>query len=279
MTVTLAVDVGATNARVAIVDTSLGLVNRKTTRAIAGRTSQELLVDCRRMADEVLQGLRPREVGISVCETVTVDGEINSHFTLDWTRDHIEHTFADLAPVTIESDVVAAGIAEHHFGLARGLPSFLMVNVGSGVSSSFFLHGHPWRGQHGAAILIGEEPIGAERLGSGMAIAARAGLPNGASVLEAAERGDRRCSEICDSGATAVGKAIGFAINLLDPAGVIVAGGVVRQSPRFRKVLADAALVTIWNVKSRSTRIQFSALGDDPALLGAALCARRVIEA
>jgi len=279
VTVTLAIDVGATNARVAIVDTIHGRVEPKATMLITRRTSHELLVDCRRLAGEVLGDLRPGVAGVSVCETVTVDGEITSHSTLDWTKDAVEAAFADLAPVTIESDVVAAGLAEHHFGIAQGLPSFLMVNVGSGVSSSLLLDGKPWRGQHGAALLIGEEPIGAERLGSGKAIAARAGLPDGASVLRAAEQGDQQCAEICDSGATAVGQAIGFAINLLDPAAVIVSGGVVRQSRRFRDVLVDTALAAVGRVEGRSTPIQFSNLGDDSALLGVALSAQRAVSA
>ena len=273
MSITLAMDVGATNARVALVDTVDGDIVSRVKVPVAGRKSRELLVECRAYADELLQGLQPRTVGVSVCETVARNGEITSHTTLDWTKDMVEAVFGDLAPLTIESDVVAAGIAEHRLGLARGLQSFLVVNVGSGVSSSLFINGAPWRGHHGLAILIGEEPIAAERLGGGMALAARAGLVDGASVLHAAEHGDVRCAEICDSGARAVGSAIGFAINLIDPAAVIVSGGVVRHSERFRYELVRAAVATTWRIEDRSTCIQFSDLGDDVALIGAALSA------
>lgn len=271
MTIALALDIGATNARVAVVEMSEGSIDDRAAVPMAGSTPRAVLAQCRELAEDLLDGRRPSGVGVSVCELVSPDGSITSHATLDWTSHDLVAAFGDLADVAIVSDVVAAGLAEYRFGATRGLSSFLHVNIGSGLSSSLFLEGEPWRGEHGAAVLLGEEPLGAERLGSGKGLAARAGLLDGASVLEAAERGDPRCAEICDSGAAAVGNALGFAINLLDPAAVVLSGGVVHGSRRFREGLIASVRATTRNDQGRATPILLSVLGDDPALIGAAL--------
>lgn len=279
MTIALALDIGATNARVAVVDPSAGSIEVRAALPMAGSTPRAVLPQCRELAEELLDGRRPSGVGVSVCELVSPDGNIISHATVNWTRHDLVTGFSDLADVAIVSDVVAAGLAEYYFGAARGLTSFLYVNIGSGLSSSLFLDGEPWRGEHGAAVLLGEEPFGAERLGSGKGLAARAELLDGASVLEAAERGDTRCAEICDSGAAAAGRALGFAINLLDPAAVVLSGGVVHGSRRYRERLIASVRATTRNDQDRATQILLSSLGDDPALIGAALNVCREVRA
>lgn len=43
-------------------------------------------------------------------------------------------------PVTVENDVVALTVAEHWFGLARGLSNFAVITVGAGVGYGLVMH-------------------------------------------------------------------------------------------------------------------------------------------
>ena len=57
-------------------------------------------------------------------------------------------TFAETlgTQVIIENDAVAAAIGEHHYGLARGIDSFVMLYVDEGLGAGLFLNGHLFKG-------------------------------------------------------------------------------------------------------------------------------------
>ncbi len=274
VTTVLGIDIGATKIAAAIVDPTRGTV---TAEAIdptpLGATPSEQLAACVALAERVTASLPVDAVGIGLCELVDPGGEIRSAESLDWRSLDIERAFAHFGPVTIESDVRAAALAEASHGAGRNLSSFLYVNAGSGTSSCFVVEGRPHRGVHGAAILIGGAPLNAEVTAGGTGIAAQFGAGTVQDVVAAAAAGETRAVDLLQTGGAVLGRAIGFAVNLLDPEAIIVGGGLVLNVAIYRAALERSLRETIWADDVRSVPLVEAALGVHAGVVGAAVAA------
>jgi glucokinase len=194
-----------------------------------------------RLRDRALeQGLHITGVGIGVPEYVR-GGLLHSDLVLAWTVQPGE-LFADIAPVTVESDVRCGALAETVLGAGRDSTSMLYASIGTGISSSFVVGGHVWEGHRGEAIALGELPIDRdldpgvahtlEEFASGSAIARRYSRATGQQVagarevLALAEGHDPRARAIVESAASAIGAALAWAVYLVDPQVVVLGGGL-----------------------------------------------------
>ena len=54
-------------------------------------------------------------------------------------------------PCRIENDANAAGLAEAHYGAAKGFSSVLYVTVNTGIGTGIILNGRIYHGKNGAA--------------------------------------------------------------------------------------------------------------------------------
>ncbi|MDV3124162.1 ROK family protein [Mycobacterium sp. 21AC1] len=163
-------------------------------------------------------------------------------------------------PVRAINDVHAHAIGEATYGAARGLHSVLMVAVGTGVGGSFILDGAPLGGARHAAGHLGHTPVPeAEgllctcgRTGHLEAIASGTGLlalhrrrggaaPDTRRIVMLAESGDPVALECLTVSATALGRAIGGWVNLLDPDAVILSGGLAESGQLWWSAVTDAA--------------------------------------
>ena len=54
-------------------------------------------------------------------------------------------------PVALENDINLAALGEHWAGVARGVPDFVFLSVGTGMGAGLVLEGELHRGHHGAA--------------------------------------------------------------------------------------------------------------------------------
>jgi predicted NBD/HSP70 family sugar kinase len=152
------------------------------------------------------------------------------------------------APAWVDNDATCAAAAELAYGAGRGLNSFLLVTVGTGIGGGLVLGGRVWRGVRGFAGEIGHVsldprghpcPCGSrgclEQYASGPAIVRawkeRAGsrAETAASPLEVARlarRGDPAALAAFAAAGRAVGQALGAAVNLLDIEALLIGGGV-----------------------------------------------------
>src|SRR5207248_6338931 len=117
----------------------------------------------------------------------------------------------------VENDVDAAALAERAHGHGRGVDSFALVWIGTGIGMGLVLGGRLHRGAHGAAGEIGYLPLGhedssderdARRRGSFEAAASAAGIVRAARrtgmrgpvsarhVFAAADKGDERAAKV-----------------------------------------------------------------------------------
>jgi glucokinase len=206
--------------------------------------------------------------------------------------------------VFVENDVRAAALSEHTLGAGRGYDSTLAVFVGSGVGGGIVIDGNLYHGSHGGAGEIGHMVIraGGHRCGCGRygcleSMAARDAV--GRYVIDEVARGHRTvlteilkgdllaltsrdlAEAIAQSDAVAiraarrsaryVGLAIGGVVNLVDPAVVVIGGGIAEAlGERYVEWAAETARRQILASAAREVIIVASKLGNDAGLLGAA---------
>jgi glucokinase len=221
-------------------------------------------------------------------------------------RQELEHRLPAMR-VFLENDVRAAALAELELGAGRGCDSLLAVFVGSGVGGGFVANHRLYHGAHGAAGEIGHLVVraGGPRCGCGRAgcleaMSARDAV--GRYVMQAVARGQQTiltdllhgnlhaftsrdlAAAIAQNDAVALraarrsaryaGLAIGGVVNLLDPATVVIGGGIAEAAgERYIDWVAEIARRQILSSAARPVPIVAAGLGDDAGLLGAAMTA------
>jgi glucokinase len=285
----LGVDVGGTKVRAALVDVD-GAIHMSTESPTATSEGADpgmriSHATAHRIVDEVARGgLTIAGVGVGVPEYVR-DNALHSDLVLAWTTQPAE-LFADIAPVTVESDVRCGALAESRVGAGRDRDSILYISVGTGISCALVLAGAVWAGHRGEAIALGELPVDraldaggvptVEEFASGSAIARRYERLTGHSVdgarevIARAEGQDARAHAIATSAAQALGSAIAWAVDLVDPE-LVVLGGGLGSSGGWGLEEVRARYLTL--SRPHAPAIVPAALGSDSGVIGAALAA------
>jgi predicted NBD/HSP70 family sugar kinase len=194
-------------------------------------------------------------------------------------------------PLLVDNNINLSAVGEKWRGLAAGVADFVFVSVGAGVGMGVVVGDELVRGAHGAAGEIGYLPLTGDpfddrhRLhggfedevgAAGVLEAARThpgwrGPPpaTAADVFAAAET-DAAAREVVDAEGRRIGLAIATTCATLDPA-LVVLGGGIGSNPRLLRPVREtvAALVPV------PVRIETSLLREQAALYGALAVALR----
>ncbi|MDX6491570.1 MAG: glucokinase [Gaiellaceae bacterium] len=259
------IDVGGTKIAAGLVDAESGRVlAREELPTLPERGGKAVLSDCAALVHALGAGARDVPVGIGLCEVVDLQGRPVSAETVDWRGLDVAAGIA--APwVVLESDVRAAALAEARFGAGVGRSPFLYVVVGTGASVCLVVDGEPYPGARGRAIVLGAPPV--EWIASGRGLAGRAGAERAEAVLA-----DPAWTSLVDEAAAALGQVLAVLANALDPA-VLVIGGGLGGARAFRERVADVVRSSIAYPPVPELEIIGSELGPDGGLIGAALAA------
>jgi glucokinase len=92
-------------------------------------------------------------------------------------------------------------------------------------------------------------------------------------VITLANEGDALAHEILQSAGQAMGSALGWLANVLDPAAIVIGGGLGTADGLYWDAMARSAREHIWSDDTRRLPIVKAALGQDAGLIGAALYA------
>ncbi|NEN05810.1 ROK family protein [Diaminobutyricibacter tongyongensis] len=146
--------------------------------------------------------------------------------------------------VRIENDVNLAALAELANGASMPSSSFVFIAVGTGIGMGIVVDGALITGAHGAAGEIGLLPFGTDPLDTtnhhrgaleeataGSTVGDRYRALTGTSrsmgeVLELALRGDEAAALVLDGQAKHTAQAIAAVVAVLDPACVVLGGGI-----------------------------------------------------
>lgn len=247
----IGVDVGGTKTLVGLVSGGL-LLDRREQPTRVGGDDLERIGEFVTAALVDWAGLQPVTIGAGFPEYVDSNGLLTSREVLTWARQPREvlrdaTTAAGLPqlPIVIESDVRAAAMGEAVHGRGADVDSFLYVSLGTGLSSTLVIDGNPWRGARGEAIALGEwtplsdageaGPGNLEQFCSGTGLTERyracgSRADQARDVVAAAAAGDDRAQEILRTAGSALGRACAELVQVLDPARVIVGGGLGQAS-------------------------------------------------
>ena len=275
------VDVGGTKIAGAVVDATGAVRNEQTVPTPHrgdGLSASTTLALIDRLA--AAGGPDIEQAGVGVPEYVTPDGQINSALVLPSLRSLPRISEAGLG-ILIDSDVRCAARAEARFGRGCTLSSFVFAIIGTGISSTLVLDGRPWAGHRGEAIALGElgvDPalalrpdaaLTVEEQASGRAVGKALAAAAGSTGAENA--GGHRAS-IEARAAEIVAVALSNAVQLLDPAAVIVGGGLGTSGGYFFESLARN-YQELTSSRPQPPPLMPARLGSRAGVIGAALLA------
>lgn len=214
-------------------------------------------------------------------------------------------------PVFIENDANLGALGELTLGVARGVRNMIGIFVGTGIGGGIVLDGKIWEGSHGTAgeighmVILADGPVCScgnrgclESVASRTAIerdirlGLRAGrkslipqLTNGDTngrmtsgvIAEAYNQHDPLVCEVINRSQHYLGIFIGSIINFVDPDMVVIGGGVAEAlGEGYVEPVRDVAYQYAMNRRdARNVKIVLAELGDNAALLGAAVYARQ----
>jgi glucokinase len=248
--VVLALDIGGTNLKGAVVDASgRTLVTRAVALTEPGDPALQRVraVLAELAAEAGAAGFRVVGAGV-VTPGIIDDGVVVYASTLEWTDVALGAVLAaDLrVPVHIGHDVRSAGLAEGLFGASAGLPDSVFVAIGTGVAASIFSSGGSIVGATTSAGELGHIPAipGGEactcgQFGclevymSGAGLARRYLALGGTEPLTAAEISARLdvdpiAASVWADGLRALSLGLTSVTLLLDPGAIVLGGGVAK---------------------------------------------------
>jgi glucokinase len=191
-------------------------------------------------------------------------------------------------PAAVEHDVRAAGLAERVLGRTRGIDDAFTITIGTGIAGLIIARGEPIIGAKALGGEIGHAPVHPEgelcpcgsrgcleRYASASAIARRYQALTGraATAAECVARlhTDPAARRVWDDATTALGLALATYTTLLDPALIVLGGGLANAGTVLRDpVRAELARRVTWR---DVPPVELSPLGSRAGLLGAALVA------
>jgi predicted NBD/HSP70 family sugar kinase len=197
----------------------------------------------------------------------------------------LEAISAELGPkVTFQNDVNLAALGERARGVGRGVDSFVFLWVGTGIGLGIVVDGQLYRGASGAAGEIAYLPVGPGdphdpayrrrgQLEESAAAAAVRGLARDhglraapKSVFAAARRGEPAALAVVEEIAGRIALAIAAVVPVLDPALVVLGGGIAGNGGDLLHAPIERELHRISPFRPR---LAVSALGDEVVLHGA----------
>ncbi len=197
---------------------------------------------------------------------------------------------ADL-PIVVENDVRAMAYGEAAMGAGRD--SLLCVTVGTGIGGALILNGAVWHGADYSAGEIGflvvdwqgEEPLILDQYASGPAIERAYQLATASNqqlplteISRLATQGDKFATAVIEKKARRLGVVLAGYVTAVNPAAVMVGGGVPQIGALWWDALEAGFRETLPSPVAKTPLLQ-ATLGVNAVMLGAALLAWNALDA
>ena len=306
----LAIDIGGTQYRLAVIDRDGGVkrIQRAKTDAAAGASW---------MVDRIIEAGRKltssgtfTACGVGFGGPVAFDAQrnINSTHVKGW--DGVElSSILEAAlglPTVVDNDANLGAFGEYTFGAGRACQHLVYYTISTGIGGGVIINGEIFRGANGQAGEMGHVPILSggpicacgnrgclEALCSGPSIGRRAiealdsggkspqlrailrhtGVVTAKDVMTMARKGDALATKLVEATAEYLSMGIATTVNTFAPERVVIGGGVARAGRILFDPLRRATQDRVMPVHRRSVRIVRAARGDRSVLLGAAALA------
>ena len=213
------------------------------------------------------------------CIVYSLEDAIPSYTGTNW-KALMHDTFGLLT--SVENDVNCAALGEMWKGAGRGCSSLFAMTIGTSIGGALILDGHI---VHGTSMSAGE--IAYMRVPGGRlhdrcsathlvsSVCRTKGLPSGSidgrAVFDLLAKGDPAAEEEIAALVTALADAITNVVAVVNPACIVLGGGIMAQESALRPPLEAALRDRLPPHICEATKIAFAATGNDAGMLGA-LC-------
>ncbi len=286
----IGIDVGGTQVRVALADTSGPTIASAKTTTLSLRGPNGLVDWAAAAIERLGKGAGVRAVAVGVPGPIDHQRGVlvNPPNLPGWNNVPLVRMLETAvgAPVYLENDASVAALGEFHHGAGRGTRNLIYLTWSTGIGGGLISDGKLISGAHGSAGEVGHmivDPDGPldgcgqrgclEAFAGGHMLASQVGR-SAAEIFDAAARGEAGCQEVVTSAARHVGYALINLTNLLDPEVVVIGGGVSRSwalvYPTLMQTLRSSPFIT----RARRRLIRRAQLGDRAGQVGAIECAR-----
>ncbi len=152
---TIGIDLGGTNIKAGLCDSSLNIIDKSSIPTLAHRSGEEIVRDMAALAAELIERnnltLENIEyVGIATPGTVNSKlGMLEYSNNLPFKNFPMSETFKKYLPISriyLTNDANAAALGEALVGAARGAKSSIMITLGTGVGGGIILDGKIFSG-------------------------------------------------------------------------------------------------------------------------------------
>jgi glucokinase len=313
MSLTIGIDVGGTKVLGGVVDEAGKVLTtaRKDTPRQGGSALTQTIAD---VAKELLEQYSVASVGVSAAGFVSSDRKtmLATPNIADWNGVDLDNQLTKLIglPVVIENDANAAAWGEAKFGAGKNQDHMMMLTVGTGIGGGIVVNGALYRGAFGIAAEFGHMRVvpeghicgcGArgcfEQYASGNALLRHAreainaspeiarnllsrgdgtvaGL-TGQAITDAARDGDPVALAAFNTTGQWLGAGIASLAVLLDPACVVIGGGVIDAGEILLKPTRESLERNMpFAGKHPYPQIIAAQLGNEAGLVGVADLAR-----
>ncbi|WP_432498639.1 ROK family transcriptional regulator [Kineococcus gypseus] len=295
--VVLAVDLGATHARVAVTDLAATVLAEEQAPVAIGEGPEAVLDLVAATGHRLLAAAGrsvPEVVGVGVGLPGPVDHATgrpaNPPIMPGWHDADVRALVRERlgpAPVLVDNDVNVMALGEHATEHAD-VPHLLFVKVATGIGAGLISDGHLLRGAQGAAgdlghvVVPGNEDVPCrcgnngclEAVAGGRAIAAeltRAGLAaaDGPGVVALVNAGDVRASAAVREAGRALGRVLATCVSLLNPSVIVVGGSLAGAGEQLLAGVREAVYQRSLPLATQHLRILASRAGARAGVLGA----------
>jgi len=313
MSLTIGIDVGGTKVLGGVVDEAGKVLTtaRKDTPRQGGSALTQTIAD---VAKELLEQHSVASVGVSAAGFVSSDRKtmLATPNIADWNGVDLDNQLTKLIglPVVIENDANAAAWGEAKLGAGKNQDHMMMLTVGTGIGGGIVVNGALYRGAFGIAAEFGHMRVvpeghicgcGArgcfEQYASGNALLRHAreainaspeiarnllsrgdgtvaGL-TGQAITDAARDGDPVALAAFNTTGQWLGAGIASLVVLLDPACVVIGGGVIDAGEILLKPTRESLERNMpFAGKHPYPQIIAAQLGNEAGLVGVADLAR-----
>jgi glucokinase len=310
----IGVDIGGTKIAAGVVDEE-GVILAKTRRESAARDVDSLDQAVIDACLELMGRFEIGAIGLAAPGFVSSDqATVLITPNLPWRdhplRDRVAAAVGRDVPIVVENDANAAGWAEFRFGVGRDVHDMLLLTVGTGLGGALVVGDRLVRGAWGVAAEVGHLrvvpdglPCGCglrgcwEQYASGSALdreARRSAVEDpraaarllelaggdaqrivGPMVTRAAQAGDPLSISLLAELGRWIGEGSASVAALLDPALVVIGGGVGAAGDLLVEPARAAFLAQLSGRGFRpEARIELASMGNDAGIVGAADLAR-----
>lgn len=239
-------------------------------------------------------------IGVGVPAPVSEDGIVNGTANLGWGYKEVKRELEELTGIKVKvgNDANVAALGEMWKGGGLGYKNMIMVTLGTGVGGGIIVGGRILTGANGAGGEIGHlcvnydemEACGCGSRGcleqyssaTGIVRIAKRKLAAGdrktvldadtvtaKDVFDAVKAGDQLAMEVADEFGTYLGHALANIAVLVDPAAIVVGGGVSKAGEILLTYIQKAYSERVF-FANRNVNFSLAQLGNDAGIYGSA---------